>query len=176
MDVVIGFLALPVMLLMGKSESVIPITDKDLTMSRFEKASHVLWHCQYHIVWTPKCRFRILKNNVGKEVYRQIRILSEQLHIEIVELNVQLDHVHLLIKIPPKLSVSEVMGHLKGRTAIRLFNKFPYLRKHKLWGNHFWAKGYCVDTVGVNAEMIRKYVKYQEKHEQEENQLSLNGM
>ncbi|WP_139823988.1 IS200/IS605 family transposase, partial [Lonsdalea iberica] len=87
-------------------------------MSRFEKASHVLWHCQHHIVWTPKCRFRILKNNVGKEVYRQIRILSQQLHIEIVELNVQLDHVHLLVKIPPKLSVSEVMGHLKGRTAI----------------------------------------------------------
>lgn len=133
-------------------------------MSRFEKASHVLWHCQYHIVWTPKCRFRILKNNVGKEVYRQIRILSSQLHIEIVELNVQLDHVHLLVKIPPKLSVSEVMGHLKGRTTIRLFNKFPYLRKQKLWGNHFWAKGYCVDTVGVNAEMIQKYVKYQGSH------------
>jgi len=145
-------------------------------MSRFEKASHVLWHCQYHIVRTPKCRFRILKNNVGKEVYRQIRILSSQLHIEIVELNVQLDHVHLLVKIPPKLSVSEVMGHLKGRTAIRLFSKFLYLRKHKLWGNQFWAKGYCVDTVGVNAEMIRKYVKYPEKHEQKENQLSLKGM
>lgn len=88
MDVVTDFLALPVILLMGKSESVIHITDKDLTMSRFEKASHVLWHCQYHIVWTPRCRFRILKNNVGKEVYRQIRILNEQRHIEIVELNV----------------------------------------------------------------------------------------
>lgn len=161
---------------MRKSESVIPITDKDLIMSRFKKASHVLWHCQYHLVWTPKCRIRILKNTVGKEVYKQIRILSEQLEIEIVELNVQIDHVHLLVKIPPKLSVSEVMGHLKGRTAIRLFNKFPYLRKKKLWGDHFWAKGYCVDTVGVNAEMIRRYVKYQEKHEVEDNQLSLQGM
>jgi putative transposase len=107
-------------------------------------------------------------------VYRQIWILSEQLKIQIIELNVQLDHVHLLVKIPPKLSVSEVMGHLKGRTAIRLFSKFPYLRKHKLWGNHFWAKGYCVDTVGVNAEMIRKYVKYQEKHEADDKQLSLH--
>ncbi|SCC67917.1 IS200/IS605 family transposase, partial [Kosakonia oryziphila] len=73
-------------------------------MSRFTKASHVLWCCQYHIVWTPKCRFRILRNNVGKEVYKQIRISSEQLGIEVVELNVQLDHVHLLVKIPPKLS------------------------------------------------------------------------
>ncbi|MDE9542656.1 IS200/IS605 family transposase [Xenorhabdus bovienii] len=145
-------------------------------MSRFKKASHVLWCCQYHIVWTPKYRFRILKNNVGKEVYKQIRISSEQLGIEIVDLNVQIDHVHLLVKIPPKLSVSQVLGHLKGRTAVRLFNKFPYLRKKKLWGNHFWARGYCVDTVGINEEMIRKYVKYQEKHEHEDNQLSLKGM
>ncbi|WP_426576264.1 IS200/IS605 family transposase [Xenorhabdus stockiae] len=145
-------------------------------MSRFKKASHVLWCCQYHIVWTPKYRFRILKNNVGREVYKQIRISCEQLEIEIVELNVQIDHVHLLVKIPPKLSVSQVLGHLKGRTAIRLFNKFPYLRKKKLWGNHFWSRGYCVDTVGVNEEMIRKYVKYQEKHEHEDNQLSLKGM
>ncbi|MEX0448113.1 IS200/IS605 family transposase [Xenorhabdus sp. SGI246] len=145
-------------------------------MSRFKKASHVVWCCQYHIVWTPKYRFRILKNNVGREVYKQIRISCEQLGIEIVELNVQIDHVHLLVKIPPKLSVSQVLGHLKGRTAIRLFNKFPYLRKQKLWGNHFWSRGDCVDTVGVNEEMIRKYVKYQEKHEYEDNQLSLKGM
>lgn len=90
-----------------------------------------------------------------------------------VELNVQIDHVHLLVKSPPRLSVSHVIGHLKGRTALRLFSKFPYLRKNKLWGNHFWARGYCVDTVGVNEEMTRKYVKYQEKHEMEETQLPL---
>jgi putative transposase len=173
MEVVSKKLALPVMLLMGKSESVIPITDKDLTMSRFQKASHVLWCCQYHIVWTPKYRFRILRNNVGKEVYKQIRISSEQLGIEVVELNVQIDHVHLLVKVPPRLSISHVIGHLKGKTALRLFSKFPYLRKNKLWGNHFWARGYCVDTVGINEEMIRKYVKYQEKHEVEESQLPL---
>lgn len=118
----------------------------------------------------------MLKGNVGKEVYRQIWILSEQLKIQIVELNVQIDHVHLLVKIPPKISVSEVMDHLKGRTAIRLFSKYPDLRKHKLWGNHFWAKGHCVDTVGVNSEMIRKYVKYQEKHKVEEKQLSLHEL
>lgn len=82
--------------------------------------------------------------------------------------------MNLLVKISPTLSVSEVMGHLKGITAIRLFNKFPYLRKHKLWGNHFWAKGCSVDTVVVNAEMIRKYLKYQEKHEVEDKQLSLH--
>ncbi|STV68861.1 IS1004 transposase [Klebsiella michiganensis] len=140
MEVVSNKLALPVMLLMGKSESVIPITDKDLTMSRFQKASHVLWCCQYHIVWTPKYRFRILRNNVGKEVYKQIRISSEQLGIEVVELNVQIDHVHLLVKVPPRLSISHVIGHLKGKTALRLFSKFPYLRKNKLWGESFLGK------------------------------------
>lgn len=161
------------MLLMGKSESVIHIIDKYLTMSRFQKASHVLCCCQYHIVWPPRYRFRILRNNVGKEVYKQIGISSEQLGIELVEPNVQIDHVHLLVKVPPRLSISHVIGHLKGKTALRLFSKFPYLWKNKLWGNHFWARGYCVDTVGINEEMIRKYVKYQEKHEVEESQLPL---
>ncbi|EBX6018069.1 IS200/IS605 family transposase, partial [Salmonella enterica subsp. enterica serovar Dortmund] len=73
----------------------------------------------------------------------------------------------------PRLSISHVIGHLKGKTALRLFSKFPYLRKNKLWGNHFLARGYCVDTVGINEEMIRKSVKYQEKHEVEESQLPL---
>ncbi len=88
----------------------------------------------------------------------------------------QIDHVYLLVKTPPKLAVSEVMDHLKGRTSTTLFSKYPYLRKHKLLGNHFWSKGYCVDCVGVNSEMIRKYVKYQEKHEVEEQQLSLHEL
>ena len=128
-------------------------------MSRFQKASHVLWCCQYHIVWTPRYRFRILRNNVGREAYKQIRISSEQLGPEVVELNVQVDHVHLLVKIPPRLSVSHVIGHLKGKTALRLFSKFPYLRKNKMWGNHFWARGYCMDTVGVNRRNDQKVCK-----------------
>ncbi|VUS63664.1 hypothetical protein SB6408_00715 [Klebsiella spallanzanii] len=101
----------------------------------------------------PKYRFRILRNNVGKEVYKQIRISSEQLGIEVVELNVQVDHVHLLVKIPPRLSISHVIRHLKGKTALRLFSKFPYLVKNNLWGNHCWARGYFVDTVGVNEKV-----------------------
>ncbi|MGF6189581.1 putative transposase [Serratia sp. 509] len=111
MEVVSNKLALPVMLLMGKSESVIHITDKDLTIGRFKKASHVLWCCQYHIVRPPKYRFRILRNNVNKGVYKQIRISSEQLGIKVVELNMQLDHVYFLVKVPPQLSISHVIGH-----------------------------------------------------------------
>ncbi|XJQ35918.1 IS200/IS605 family transposase [Edwardsiella ictaluri] len=122
---------------------------------------YVHWCCQYHIVWTPKYRFRILRNNVGKVVYKQLRISSEQPGIEVVELNVQIAHVHLLVKVPPRFSISHVIGYLKGKTALRLLSKCPYLRKNKLWGNHFWVRGYCVDTVYINEEMFRNHVKYQ---------------
>jgi putative transposase len=102
---------------------------------------------------------------VGQEVERCIRAFSERLGAEIVELNIQEDHVHLLVLVPPKVSVSEFMGTIKGRTAIRVLSKFRHLKRKPYWGNHFWARGYCVDTVGLDAEKIRKYVKYQEDNE-----------
>ncbi len=91
-------------------------------MSRFQRASHVIWHCQYHVVWVPKYRFRILRGPIAQEVQRCVMVFCEQRGCEVVELNVQQDHVHLLVKVPPKLSISNLMGALKGRTAIRLFN------------------------------------------------------
>jgi len=131
-------------------------------MSRFQKLSHVIWHCQYHIVWVPKYRYKVLKSKIGEEVRKTIIVQSERLGCEIVELNVQVDHVHLLIKVPPKVSISALMGVMKGKSAIRVFSKFPELKQRPYWGNHFWAEGYCVDTVGLDSEMIQKYVKYQE--------------
>ena len=142
-------------------------------MSRFEKLTHVLWHCQYHIVWVPKYRYRVLKGEIAREVHNCINVYSNRLNCQVVELNVQSDHVHLLIKVPPKVSISKLMGTVKGKTALRVLSRFSYLRQKPYWGNHFWAKGYCVDTVGINAEMIRKYVKYQEKQEQRQFQLKL---
>ncbi len=143
-------------------------------MSRFRKLSHTLWHCQYHIVWVPKYRFRILTGKVGTEVERCIRAFSEQKKCEVVELNVQMDHIHLLVMVPPKISISDFVGILKGRTAIRVFNKFKDLKSRPYWGNHFWARGYCVDTVGLDEEKIRAYVKYQEKREREAEQNDLD--
>ncbi len=143
-------------------------------MSRFRKLSHTLWHCQYHIVWVPKYRFRILTGKVATEVERCIRAFSEQKKCEVVELNVQVDHIHLLVMVPPKISVSDFVGILKGRTAIRVFNKFKELKNRPYWGNHFWARGYCVDTVGLDEEKIRAYVKYQEKREREAEQKDLD--
>ena len=142
-------------------------------MSRFRKLTHSLWHCQYHLVWVPKYRYKVLTGQVRAEVEHSIRVYTDQKQSEVVELNVQKDHVHLICMIPPKVSVSDFTGQLKGRSAIRLLHRFPDIRQHKYWGNHFWAKGYCVDTVGLDEEMIRKYVKYQEKRERIEEQQRL---
>ncbi len=135
-------------------------------MSRFKRLSHVIWCCQYHIVWVPKYRFRVLQGEISKELYKTIQVFCGRLGCEVVELNIQKDHVHLLVKIPPKVGISELMGILKGKSAIQMFRLFPALKQKPFWGNHFWARGYCVDTVGLNEEMIRKYVKFQEKEEQ----------
>lgn len=136
-------------------------------MSRFRKLSQTLWHCQYHIVCCPKYRFRVFEGEIKEEVEECIKTFSEVQKCELLELNVQIDHVHLLVMIPPKISVSSYVGTVKGRTAIRVLNKFRKLKQKPYWGNHLWARGYCVDTVGLDAEMIRKYVKYQEKQEKE---------
>ena len=87
--------------------------------------------------------------------------------MKLYELNIQIDHVHLLVMVPPKVSISKYVGTLKGRTAIRVFNKFRNLKHKPYWGNHFWTKGYCVDTVGLDEEKIRRYVKYQEDKEKQ---------
>ena len=93
-------------------------------MSRFRKLSQTIWHCQYHIVWVPKYRFKILIGKISQEVENCIRAFSEQQSCEILELNVQIDHVHVVVMVPPKLSISDFVGTVKGRTAIRVLNKF----------------------------------------------------
>ena len=143
-------------------------------MSRFRKLSHTIWHCQYHIVWVPKYRYRILTGRVAQEVSRCIRAFAEQQRSEVVELNVKLDHVHLLVLVPPKVSISDFVDTVKGRTAIRLFNQFGELKRRPCWGNRFWARGYCVDTVGLDERKIRAYVQYQEKRERRAEQRGLD--
>ena len=97
-------------------------------MSRFRKLSQTIWHCQYHIVWVPKYRFRVLSGAIAEEVRTCIRMFTDQLGCEVIEMNVQIDHVHLLVMIPPKVSVSGFVGTVKGRTAIRVLNKFRQLK------------------------------------------------
>lgn len=94
-----------------------------------------------------------------------IRTLCAWKEVEVLELSIQEDHVHLVCSIPPKVSVSEFMGFLKGKLAIKLFKSYPRLKQKRYWGNHFWARGYFVNTIGLDEELIRRYVKYQEDQE-----------
>lgn len=135
-------------------------------MSRFRKQSHTIWYCEHHIVWCPKYRYRVLAGKIKEEAELCLREQNRQMECEVVELNIQADHVHLVVMIPPKVRISDYMGRLKGKSAIRLFGVFRDLRRRPYWGNHFWVEGYCIGTVGLDEEKIRKYVKYQERQEQ----------
>ena len=129
-------------------------------MNRLKKLAHVVWDCKYHVVWCPKYRFRILKGDIAKSIREIIRQLCEWRKIEILAGNVQTDHVHMVISFPPKYSVAEVIGFLKGKSAIKVFDRHLDLKK-RYWGRHFWAEGYCVSTVGLDEEQIKKYVTWQ---------------
>jgi putative transposase len=132
---------------------------------RFKSLSHSLYECKYHVVFCPKYRYRILRDEVAEYVRQQVyTLLSQKELVEVLELNIQADHVHLVVSIPPKYAVSSLMGYLKGKLAIRLFERYERLGR-KYWGRHLWARGYCVSTVGMDEEMIRTYVRWQEKRE-----------
>lgn len=137
-------------------------------MGKYRRLSHVVYQCTYHVVWVPKYRYRILTGAVAELMDRDIRMLCEWKDVEVLELNIQPDHVHAVLSIPPKISVSSFMGFLKGKLAIKVMKSYPRLRRKPYWGNHFWARGYFASTVGLNEDLIRRYVRYQEEQEQRE--------
>tara|TARA_B100000745_G_scaffold270566_1_gene197539 strand:+ start:420 stop:731 length:312 start_codon:yes stop_codon:yes gene_type:complete len=98
-------------------------------------------------------------------VEHDLQVISTWKDVLVLEMNVQKDHIHLVCSIPPKVSISEYMGILKGKIAIKLFKTYPSLKQKPYWGNHFWSRGYFVSTVGLDEDMIKRYVKYQEHHE-----------
>lgn len=129
-------------------------------MGKYKKLSHVVYKCEYHIVWVPKYHLRILKGAIKDLVDSDTRMLCEWKSCDVRELNVQEDHIHLLVSVPPKLSISKMMGTLKDKIAIKMFKSYPQLKKKPYCGNHFWARGYFVSTVGLDEGMIQRYVKY----------------
>lgn len=135
-------------------------------MNKYKRLSHSVWHCKYHIVFCPKYRYKVLTGKTEVFVRNQIyKLCGQKDKVEVEEINIQPNHVHLILSIPPKYSVSEMMGYLKGKLAMKIFANSKYLTK-KYWGKHFWSRGYCVSTVGLDENKIKKYIKWQQEEKQ----------
>ena len=144
-----------------------------MSEKQFKKLSHTIYECKYHIVFCPKYRFRIFEDEITEYTKQQIYSLCRQKElVELMELNVQKDHIHMLISVPPKYSISSMMGFLKGKMALNLFHRYEKLGK-QYWGRHLWSRGYCVSTIGLDEDQIRKYVRWQEQKEKVAEQMSL---
>ncbi len=141
-------------------------------MREWKSQSHVRWYCRYHVVIIPKYRKKAIFGRLRKEIGGILRELCEQFGIELVEGNAMPDHVHMCLSIPPKYSVANTMGKLKGKSAI-LIHKRYLGRAKNLTGFHFWARGYCVSTVGLDEAQIVEYIQKQDHHELRQEQLTL---
>ena len=129
--------------------------------------AHVRWDCKYHVVIVPKYRKKVFFGKQRKRIGEIIRELCRQKEVKLVEGNAASNHVHMLLSIPPKYSVAMTIGYLKGKSAIRINRELERARG-SLFGRSFWARGYCVSTVGLDEAAIRRYVQNQEKHDREE--------
>ena len=135
--------------------------------------SHTTWECKYHLVFAPKYRRRIIYGELRKEIGEILRELCARKGIEIIEAEACPDHIHMLVRIPPKYSVSEIMGYLKGKSSLIIFDRHANL-KYKYGNRHFWCRGYYVDTVGKNAKKIQEYIQKQLQEDMLSDQISIN--
>ena len=133
---------------------------------------HTRWRCQYHVVFAPKYRRMAIYGKIREDIGIILRKLCEQKGIEIIEAEACPDHIHMLLSIPPKLSVSYAIGYLKGKSALMIFDRHANL-KYKYGNRHFWARGYYVDTVGRNKEAIKKYIQNQLKEDEMADQMTI---
>ena len=133
--------------------------------------SHTKWNCQYHIVFTPKYRRKAIYAKLRSDIGKYLRRLCEYKGVEIIEAHACSDHIHMLVKIPPKIAVSNFMGYLKGKSSLMIFEKHANL-KYKYGNRNFWAKGYFVSTVGLNTETVKEYIRNQEKEDMMQDNLS----
>jgi len=134
--------------------------------------SHSKWRCKYHIVFAPKYRRQVIYGDIRKDIGVILRTLCERKGVEIIEAELCPDHIHMLVSIPPDISVSQFVGYLKGKSALMIFERHANL-KYKYGNRHFWCRGYYVDTVGKNEKMIQDYIKNQLQEDMMEDQISL---
>jgi putative transposase len=141
-------------------------------MQTYETLKHTKWECKYHVVFIPKCRKKVLYGQIRRELGRVIRDLAGQKECLVEEGHLMSDHVHMMISIPPKYSVAQVMGYIKGKTAIHIARVYAG-RRRSFVGQQFWARGYWVSTVGRDEGAVRRYIQEQEKEDERLDQLSL---
>ena len=135
--------------------------------------AHTKWECKYHLVFAPKYRRRIIYGELRQEIGQILRELCARKGVEIIEAEACPDHIHMLVRIPPKYSVSEIMGYLKGKSSLIIFDRHANL-KYKYGNRHFWCRGYYVDTVGKNEKKIQEYIQKQLQEDMLADQISIN--
>lgn len=141
-------------------------------MDDYKSLNHSVWECKYHVVFIPKYRRKVIYGELRKELGKVFRTLARQKECEVEEGHLMPDHVHMLISVPPKHAVSKIVGYIKGKSAIHIARVF-FDRKRNYVGQHFWARGYFVSTVGRDEVAIREYIKKQEKEDKRLEQMRL---
>ena len=141
---------------------------------KIDKSSiaHTVWNCKYHIVFAPKYRRQVIYGKIKADIGIMLRKLCEYKQVEIIEAEACKDHIHMLVSIPPKYSVSQIMGYLKGKSSLMIFEKYANM-KYKYGNRHFWCRGYYVDTVGRNKKAIAEYIRNQLQEDISYDQMSL---
>ncbi|MFY0545746.1 IS200/IS605 family transposase [Brevibacillus sp. H7] len=137
--------------------------------------AHTKWNCKYHIVFAPKYRRQVIYGKLRREIGKILRELCERKGVEIIEAEACVDHIHMLVSIPPKLSVSEFMGYLKGKSSLMIFDQFANL-KYRYGNRQFWCRGYYVDTVGRNKKVIEEYIRNQLVEDKNYEQLTMKEL
>ena len=134
--------------------------------------AHTKWECKYHIVFAPKYRRKIIFGKIRQDIGQMLRKLCDYKGIEIIEAESGVDHIHMLLSIPPKYSVAQIMGYLKGKSSLMIFEKYANL-KYKYGNRHFWCRGYYVSTVGANKKAIQEYIRNQLQEDYADDQMSI---
>ena len=142
------------------------------TNNDIDSLAHTKWNCKYHIVFAPKYRRQVIYGKIKSDIGQMLRKLCSYKGVEIIEAEACPDHIHMLISIPPKYSVTQIMGYLKGKTSLMIFDKYANL-KYKYGNRHFWCRGYYVDTVGKNKKAIEEYIRNQLQEDIEYEQLTM---
>ena len=140
--------------------------------NKYDSLAHTKYYTRYHIVFTPKYRRKVIYNQLRKDIIGYFKKLCKYKGVEIIEGHMMPDHVHILVSIPPKISVSSFMGYLKGKSSLMIFEYHANL-KYKYGNRHFWADGYYVSTIGLNEETVRTYIRDQEKNDIAQDKLSV---